>query len=60
MKAESLHSLESVYCIMVRRMCGASLKHRRGSVDLYSFLGVQNVVDEVRDDRLRGFEHLEH
>ena len=45
--------------MMVRWMCGVSLKDRKRSVDLYSLLGVQSVVDVVRRGRLRWFEHLE-
>ena len=29
-------------------MCGVSLKDRKRSVDLYSLLGIQSVVDVVR------------
>ena len=36
-----------------------SLKDRKRSVDLYSLLGVQSVVDVVRHGRLRWFGHLE-
>ena len=47
--------------MMVRWMCGLSLKDRKHSVDLFSlnFLGVQSVVDVVRRGRLRWFRHLE-
>ena len=34
MKAENLHSLERVEHMMVRRMCGVSLKDRKRNVDL--------------------------
>ena len=40
-------------------MCRVSLKDRKRSVDLYSLLGVQSVVDVVRHGRLRWFGHLE-
>ena len=46
--------------MMVRWMCGVSLKDRKCSVDLYSLLGVQSVADVVRHGRLRWFGHLEH
>ena len=39
MKAENLHSLERTERMMVRWMCGVSLKDRKRSVDLYSLLG---------------------
>ena len=45
--------------MMVRWMCGVSLKDRKHSVDLYSLLGVQSVADVVRRGRLRWFGHLE-
>ena len=56
MKAENLHSLERM---MVRWICGVSLKDRKYSVDLYSILGIQSVADVVRRGRLRWFGHLE-
>ena len=45
--------------MMVRWMCGVSLKDRKRSVDLYSLLGVQIVADVARPGRLRWFGHLE-
>ena len=59
MKAENLHSLERAEHMMVRWMCGVSLKDRRRSVDLYSLLGFQSVADVVRLGRFRWFGHLE-
>ena len=38
--------------MMVRWMCGVSLKDRKRSVDLSSLLGVQSVADVVRRSRL--------
>ena len=46
MKKANLQSLERTEQMMVRWMCGVSLKYRKRSVDLYSLLGVQR-VDEV-------------
>ena len=40
---------------MVRWMCGVLLKDRKCSVDLYSLLGVQSVVDVVRGEGLTTF-----
>ena len=37
MKAENLHSLERTDRMMVRWMCGVSLKDKKRSVDLYFF-----------------------
>ena len=45
--------------MVVRWMCGVSLKDRKRSVDLYSLLGEQNVADVARRGRLRWFGHLE-
>ena len=45
--------------MMVRWMCGVSLKDRKRSVDLYSLLGVQSVDVVVRRSRLRWFGHVE-
>ena len=58
-KKANLHSLERTERMMVRWMCGVSLKDRKGSVDLYSLLGVQSVADVVRQGRLRWFGHVE-
>ena len=56
MKKANLQSLERTERMMVRWMCGVSLKDRKRSVDLYILLGVQSVV---RHGRLRWFGHLE-
>ena len=45
--------------MMVRWMCGVSLKDRKPSEDLYSLLGIQSVAKVVRHDRLRWFGHVE-
>ena len=59
MKAENLHSLERAERMMVRWMCGVSLKDRKRSEVLYSLLGVQSVAKVVRRGRLRWFRHVE-
>ena len=59
MKAENLHSLERGERLMVRWMCGVSLKDKKRSEDLYSLLGVQSVAKMVRHGRLRWFGHVE-
>ena len=59
MKAENLHSLERAERMMVRWMCGVSLKDRKRSEDLYSLLGVRSVAKVVRHGRLRWFGHVE-
>ena len=59
MKADDLRSLERTERMMVRWMCGVSLKDRKHSEDLYNLLGINCVADVVRRGRLRWFEHLE-
>ena len=59
MKAENLRSLKGTERMMVRWMCGVSLKDRKRSEDLYSLLGIQSVAKVVRHGRLRWFEHVE-
>ena len=59
MKAEDLKSLETTEHMMVRWMCGVSLKDRRHSEDLCNLLGINCVADVVRRGRLIWFGHLE-
>ena len=56
MKAENLRSLERAERMMVRWICGVSLKDRKRSEVLYSLLGFQSVV---RRGRLRWNVRLE-
>ena len=58
-KKANLQSLERTERMMVRWMCGVSLRNRKCSVDLYSLLGVQSVDEVVRRGRLRWFGHVE-
>ena len=59
MKADDLRSLERTERMMVRWMCGVSLKYRECSEDLCNLLGINCVADVVRRGRLIWFEHLE-
>ena len=59
MKADDLRSLERTERMMVRWMCGVSLKDKRCSEDLCNLLGINCVADVVRRGRLRWFGHLE-
>ena len=59
MKADDLRSLERTERMMVRWMCGVSLKDRKRSEDLCNLLGIDCVADVVRRGRLRWFGHLE-
>ena len=47
MKADDLRSLERTERMMVRWMCGVSLKDRKRSEDLYNLLGINCVADVV-------------
>ena len=53
MKKANQQSLERTERMMVKWMCGVSLKDRKRSVDLYSLLGVQSVDEVVRRGRLK-------
>ena len=55
MKAEDMQRLERTERMMVRWMCGASLKSRISSNDLNKRLNVEAVTDVVRQGRLRWF-----
>ena len=58
-KAENLHSLERTERMMVRWICGVSLKERKRSVDLYySLLGIHILTDVVKRGRLRWFGRI--
>ena len=59
MKADDLRSLERTERMMVRWMCGVSLKDRKRSEDLCNLLGINCVADVMRRGRLRWFGHLE-
>ena len=59
MKADDLRSLERTERMMVRWMCGVSLKDRKRSEDLCNLLGINCVADVARRGRLRWFGHLE-
>jgi len=58
-KVEDMQRLERTERMMIRWMCGASLKGGISSEDLSRRLGVERVADVVRRGRLRWFGHLE-
>ena len=58
-KTDVMHSLERTERMMVRWMCGVSLKNRVASEELNRRLDVEGVADVVRRGRLRWFGHLE-
>ena len=45
--------------MIVRRMCGLSLKNRKRSDELLSHLGRECVENKIQRARLRGFGHVE-
>ena len=59
MMADDLRSLERTERMMVRWMCGVSLKDRKRREDLCNLLGINCVADVVRRGRMRWFGHLE-
>jgi len=59
MKVEDMQRLERAERMMVRWMCGVTLKDRISSEELLSRVGVEPVDDVVRRGRLRWFGHVE-
>ena len=59
MKKDDMQRLERTERMMVRWMCGVTLKNRTSSAELNSRLGMEAVSDVVRRGRLRWFGHLE-
>ena len=59
MKVADMNRLERTERMMVRWMCGVSLKDRNLTADLYHSLGIENVAEVVRRSRLRWFGHVE-
>ena len=57
-KADDLRSLERTERMMVRWMCGVSLKDRKRSEDLYNLLGIVLLMS-CGVEALRWFGHLE-
>ena len=59
MKVEDMQRMERAERMMLRWMCGKSLKNRTASDDLRVRLGIENIPDLVRRGRLRWFGHVE-
>ena len=59
MKVEDMQRLERAEKMMIRWMCGVTLKDRKGSDELRQRLGIKSVCDRVREGRLRWFGHVE-
>ena len=45
--------------MLVRRMCGVSLKDRKRSDELMIRLGIESVENKIQRGRLRWFGHVE-
>ena len=58
MKVKDMQRLERAEKIMVRHMCGVTLKARKSSEELRQRLGIESVTEVVRG-RLRWFGHME-
>ena len=59
MKVEDKQRLKRAERMMVRHMCGATLKDRKSFEELRQRLGIDSVSDVLRRNRLRWFGHVE-
>ena len=59
MKVVVLHRLQRAERMMVRWMCGVTLKDRKSTDELRQCLGIKDVGDIVRRGRLKLFGHVE-
>ena len=58
-RVEDMYRLERAERMMVRWMCGVTIKARKPSEELLERLGIESVVEVVRRSRLRWFGHVE-
>ena len=58
-RTEDVQRMERTERMMIRWMCGVSLKNRISSAELYGRLGVEEVTVVMRRGRLRWFWHIE-
>ena len=59
MKVDDMQRLERTEKMMIRWMCGVTLRNRVASEELRERLGIASVSDMVRRGRLRWFGHVE-
>ena len=59
MKVEDMDRLVRAERMMVRSMCGVSLKDRKESAELLNRMGIRSVVEVVEKGRLRWYGHVE-
>ena len=53
MKVDDMQRQERTERMMVRWMCGVTLKNKKSSEELREYLGIESVTDVVRRGRLR-------
>ena len=58
-KVEDMRRLERAERMMVRWMCGVTVKARKHSEELLERLGIESIVEVVSRSRLRWFGHVE-
>jgi len=59
MRVEDMNRLVKADRMMVRSLCGVSLRDGKSSAELLSRLGLVSVSEVVEKNRLRWFEHVE-
>jgi hypothetical protein len=59
LKVGNVQQLERTERMMVRWMCGVSMRDRKRSLELLDCLGIVGVAERVRQGRLRWFGHVE-
>jgi hypothetical protein len=59
MKVDDVQRLERTEKMMIRWMCGVTLKDMKNSYDLRKRLSIVSVSDRVHQGRLRWFGHVE-
>ena len=59
MRVEDMRRLERAEKMMIRWMCGVTLRNGKSSEEIRNRLGIVSVSDLVRQGRLRWFGHVE-
>jgi len=59
MRVEDMNRLERAERIMVKSMCGVSLREEKSSDELLGHLGIVSVADVVLKGRLIWYGHVE-
>src|SRR6201993_4330220 len=58
-RVEDMRRLERAERVMVRWMCGVTIKARKPTEELLERMGIETVVEVVKRSRLRWFGHVE-